>query len=366
MSRKADRDTETSSEAEAERPSTRVPVPPSAILKGALKRLRKPDRQFHEGDVLENYALIALPWCEAEPRESARAAAFIERLRGCVDELMAEDEKVGIVADELFFSKDHPLSVSDRYAAAIARIGDTRIKGRKQAEYLEDKALNYLARALLAAVDMPEAFGTPRGPVPERHRGLVKRRYCCSLELDPDDARRQVAHKAVLVEATQEPQYVYIDRYYTTGSRSEPESIEELSEAGRFEWLVARPERRPNKPPTSWWFHIFNLGTLLEVGETRILQWCETYWDAERTFQPHMAAVATPGMESLSLAVRLPAEHSARSAQARIIAHPNGSRDVVREWTRSPDRYGWYIKHFTKLEPGLEYGIYFTNLRLYS
>ncbi len=157
-----------------------------------------------------------------------------------------------------------------------------------------------------------------------------------------------------------------MDRYYTTGAPQKPETVENVTEDEKQEWLTTKPEIRPDRPPAQWWYHIFNLGEVLEVGERRRVCWRETFFDKDRTLKPHLGLVVPDAMESLSLAMRLPERHRHRSALARIIADPLGRRDVIDEWECSPDGDGWCIQPFTNLTAKLEYGIYFHELQLYG
>jgi hypothetical protein len=344
-----------------------TPYPSTSTVYRCLKALRR--HPLDEERVRQRVELLCVPFIRSLDQ---RAAHFVQGAR-LITQSFAPIEQ--IVLDCVLFQPSTEGVGKRRDEALEGLIGKGHLKptaSTRAITHIEDKALQRLAE-ILASEAFTQTYADSAEITSRRHRatvaslsGLVKRNYCWSLEFDPEDTRRQIGHKAVTVEAISEPQCVLLDRFYTTGSEPKPESLNPLSETEKHEWLATRPEDRPDRPPTSWWYHILNLGLLLEAGETRTLRWREAFWDEGRRFKPHLAMIVTPGMENLSLALRLPTQHRTLPAEARITVDPLGARKVEADWKCSPNDSGWCIERFTDLKPGVEYGIYFTNLRLYS
>jgi len=344
-----------------------TPYPSTATVLAGLKVLRR--RPLDVERVRQHVELLCVPFVRSLDQ---RAEHFIEGAKLITDSF-APDERL-VLNWVLFLPSTEKVGERrDKALQELIRIGGLKPESSVRAiTHIEEKALQQLAETL-ASEDFAQTYAQSTNITPRRPSAavaslpyIVKRHYCWSLEFDPANVRRVIGHKAVTIEAPVEPQCVYLDRFYMTGSASEPESLEPLVETEKHEWRGTRPEHRPDRPPTSWWYHIINLGDLLETGESRTLRWREVFLDEGETFRPHLAMFATPGQEKLSLAMRLPARLQTRSAEARITTDPLGKRNVKAHWECAPNDSGWCIEHFTDLESGVEYGIYFTNLRLYS
>jgi hypothetical protein len=304
---------------EAARRSTHVPVPSTALIKTALKRLRSLERPFTEVDVLTHYSLVALPRFEHEPHAEARAAAFSEMLRAHVAELLSHDQTLGIIADELFFSQEHPLSISDRYTAAIARIADSRLTGRKQAEYLEDKALNYLAEALVTATS--DTVGEAKDNSAQSLSIGDSYEYVeheSRLMIVPERPNEQTCATRVAIRPLVGDLQVVRLFYYWTGTGDRPQVT--LIDLPQEYYLGTFPEPISG---SKYWCHLIYVGELkVDTRGLISLEFVERFVDTGGTFTPEFAY--TPFRDSMTflrLSVQLPP--SVETAVYSEIVNPN-------------------------------------------
>jgi hypothetical protein len=251
---------------------------------------------------LENYALIALPWYEAEPSPEARAKAFIARLRECIDDLMAEDEKRGIVADELFFSLDRPLSINERYASAIARLGDPKVKDRRHAEYLEDKALDDLSDMLVAppANNSAHSDGMLQLSTGDSYEYIEHEGH---LTITPERPNEQTCVKRVAIRPLVGDLQVLRLLYSWTGKGDRPGIT--LNNLPSEYYLGTFPEPIPT---STFWSHLIYVGALkLDTRGLISVEFVEHYIDSGGTFKPEFAHTPVrDNMTFLRLAVQLP------------------------------------------------------------
>lgn len=345
-------------------------------LAASITLLRKNAEPFSAQALADRRDLLFLPFLKGIATEESRIEGLKAALALAADRLPGHYE---LVYRMIFLEPPGEGKLSDRRDTTLTELKKrypskvdnetTAVKG------IEDRLIPALVKILLDpafAEIYAEADGVSPQSIPISHSDdlpdLIKKRYCWAIDFDSDRERHQIGHKIVLLEARREAQVVFIDRYYTTGSRPTPESVEAIGDRAKHKWLNAFTERRPLRAGGGGWSHnIFYLGQTLEDGETRSVGWREVFWDKDGVFSPFIAFNATPGLESLSLAIRLPKCHQTCQAQARVTRDPMHKRRPVAEWECVPDANGWCIERFSDLQTGFEYGIYFPiELELYS
>ncbi len=193
--------------------------------------------------------------------------------------------------------------------------------------------------------------------------------YELRLEIDDTDYRKNVLYRNVLVRVKVPSQRIAILPYYYTVGAVEPEEVVTLTEGHRYVGSVPDPQGSESR----WWAHVIHLGRPHDAGETLTIATREKYYDKDRrlhdefpVYGVHLVAnAASPAMEFIHLAVRLPRDLRASAEPEARVAEPPMKMPYKRTHPKI-DSDGWVHQHFdSDLRAGHEYGLFFPGTQLY-
>lgn len=340
----------------------------------SLSILRKKRVPFAADALVSRLDLLFLPFLRGVPTTGKRVERLAAALNLVADRLPRDQE---IAYRHVFLAPVHE-GVDQRRSAALEELQAHKPLKERQTpgtvKGIEGRMLPAVANILLdpefaCELDekLPMSTRAPTNRRPGASEAFRTLSHSLAIEIDDDDHRITRLHRLIHLEILLPDQLVVPVRYHARASNPMPVdgSMTMLSKGHTY--LGTLPDTQTGSV-ADWMVHFIYLGTSKDPGDLVTIEMSHEIFDEEcNDDNPCVTATVTRGADSTCVAMRLPKRKwPGAAAEVRITRNAH-SEGVIIERTPLPiAKDGWVRAEFTKIEVGLQYGIFFPGLELYK